>query len=38
VLSLNAGQWTELDAHEGPARVRAVPFEAIEIDLGALWV
>lgn len=37
VLSLDAGRWTVLGRHEGGARVRAAPFEAIELELGALW-
>jgi hypothetical protein len=38
VLSSKAGTWVGLDTHEGLARVRAMPFEAVEIELGALWV
>jgi Uma2 family endonuclease len=34
---LSGGQWTFVDAYEGDVRVRVEPFEALEIDLGALW-
>ncbi len=37
VLSLDAGKWASLATHEGPGNVRAVPFDAIELALGALW-
>ena len=37
-LSLEAGRWTQLDRYEGEARVRAAPFDAIELGLGALWI
>ena len=37
VLALESGKWSLLDSHEGRVRVRAVPFDAIEIDLGVLW-
>jgi Uma2 family endonuclease len=38
VLSLESGGWTQLDAHEGYTKVRAPPFDAIELELGALWI
>jgi Uma2 family endonuclease len=38
VMSLEAGRWTLLGSYEGEQGVRAVPFDAIEIELGALWV
>ena len=38
VLSLESGGWTQLDAHEGYMKVRAPPFDAIELELGALWI
>lgn len=38
VLSLDAQRWTPLGNYEGNAKVRAAPFDAIEIDLGALWI
>ena len=31
------GQWREVRVYQGDAKVRAVPFEAIEIELGGLW-
>jgi len=38
VLSLDSGRWMSLASHEGSARVRAPPFDALEPELGALWV
>ena len=38
VLSLESGRWAQLDAHEGRVSVRAAPFDAIELELGALWI
>ena len=38
VLSLESGKWTLLDSHEGRGSVRAAPFAAIELELGALWI
>jgi Uma2 family endonuclease len=38
VLSLESGRWAPLDAYEGSVRVRAVPFAAIELELGSLWI
>ena len=38
VLSLEAGRWTPLAEHEGESKFRAAPFDAIEIELGALWI
>lgn len=37
VYRLDAGRWTLLETFEGHARVRAEPFDAIELDLAALW-
>lgn len=37
VLSLEAGRWTPLGKHEGEAKVRAAPFDSIELELGSLW-
>jgi Uma2 family endonuclease len=37
-MSLKAGRWTQLDRYEGEAKVGAVPFDAIEFELGALWI
>jgi Uma2 family endonuclease len=38
VLSLDAGTWTHVGKYEGAARVRAAPFDAIELTLDALWI
>ncbi len=38
VMCLREGRWAQLGRYEGEARVRAVPFDAIELDLGALWI
>ncbi|MCU0255983.1 MAG: Uma2 family endonuclease, partial [Vicinamibacterales bacterium] len=37
VLRLEHGRWCLLDTHAGIVTVRAEPFEAIELELGALW-
>lgn len=37
VLALESGRWTLLASYEGRVGVRAVPFDAIELALGALW-
>lgn len=37
VYRLVDGRWLLLATHEGSARVRAEPFDAIELDLGPLW-
>lgn len=37
VLRLESQRWSLLAEHEGEARVRAEPFDAIELELGALW-
>jgi Uma2 family endonuclease len=37
VFRLTEGRWLLLTTHEGEARVRAEPFEAVELDLGGLW-
>jgi len=37
VLTLVSGRWTLVAAHEGNALARAEPFDAIELELGALW-
>lgn len=37
VLKLENGRWTILATHVGGAVVRAEPFEAIELELAALW-
>jgi Uma2 family endonuclease len=38
VMGLSDGRWSLIKTFEGDAKVRAEPFDAIEIDLGALWV
>ena len=38
VLALESGVWSALATHEGRAGVRTAPFDAIEIELGALWI
>lgn len=37
VYRLADGHWMEVDTHEGNARVRAEPFDVMELDLAALW-
>ena len=37
-MSLDAGRWTKLERYEGEAKVRAAPFDAIELELGTLWI
>lgn len=37
VYRLEGGRWAELDTFEGNTKVRAEPFEAIELDLARLW-
>lgn len=37
VLRLEGGQWRLVGAHRGDARVRAEPFDAVELDLALLW-
>ena len=34
---LIAGRWTELGSFEGEGKIHAVPFDAIELELGVLW-
>ena len=38
VMSLEAGRWMQVGRYEGEAKVRAAPFDAIERELGALWI
>src|SRR5437588_173748 len=38
VFRLDDGRWTRIAAHAGANKVRAEPFEGIELDLGLLWV
>jgi Uma2 family endonuclease len=37
VYRLDGGRWVLVETYEGDARVRAEPFEAIELSLAALW-
>jgi Uma2 family endonuclease len=37
VFSLDGSSYRLLDVSSGDALIRAVPFDAIEIELGALW-
>jgi Uma2 family endonuclease len=37
VLRLESGRWVIMATYEGDATVRAEPFEAIALELGALW-
>jgi Uma2 family endonuclease len=37
VWRLDDRRWREVDTWEGDVRVRAEPFESVEIDLGRLW-
>jgi Uma2 family endonuclease len=38
VYRLTEGRWVLLGTHEGEARVRVEPFDAVELELGGLWV
>ena len=38
VLWLVSGKWDRLALHEGRVNVRVPPFDAIELELGALWI
>ena len=38
VLTLDSGTWTPFEPHYGHVTIRAVPFDAIELELGALWI
>lgn len=38
VMFLEGGRWTQLGRYDGAAKVRAAPFDAIGLELGALWV
>jgi Uma2 family endonuclease len=37
VMSLEGGRWVQRGKHDGDAKARAAPFDAIEVELGALW-
>lgn len=38
VYRLQDGLWLRIGAHEGDERVRAEPFEAVELEIGAWWL
>ena len=39
VLALDErGEWAKRGAFEGRVNVRVVPFDAVELELGALWI
>ena len=38
VLSLESAGWAPVATHGGRDKVRAVPFDALELELGALWI
>jgi Uma2 family endonuclease len=38
VLALESQRWTLVASYEGGANVRAEPFDAIALELGALWI
>ncbi len=38
VYQRNESRWTLLNSFAGDERIRAAPFDAIEIDLGSLWL
>jgi len=37
VFTLAGGRWGEATVYQGAERVRAVPFDAVELDLALLW-
>jgi Uma2 family endonuclease len=37
VYRLEAGRWSLLDTYEGDDKVRAEPFDAVELDLASIW-
>jgi Uma2 family endonuclease len=37
VYRLEAGRWVLLETYEDDAKVHAEPFDAVELDLGAIW-
>jgi hypothetical protein len=38
VLSLDSGKWAARGTHNGRENVRVEPFDAIELELAALWI
>ncbi len=37
VYRLEQAGWVEVETFEGDAKIRAEPFDAVELDLGVLW-
>jgi hypothetical protein len=37
MLALDGGRWVVAAVHAGAAAVRAVPFEAVDLELALLW-
>lgn len=37
VFRLENERWSQISAHAGDEKVRAEPFDAVELDLGSLW-
>ena len=37
ILRLESGQWSLAATHEGEQAIRAEPFDAVALELGALW-
>ena len=38
VLLLDSGKWVQLSVHAGSVKARIPPFEAVELELGSLWI
>jgi Uma2 family endonuclease len=38
LMSLETGWWAQLGRYESEAKVRAAPFDAVELELGTLWI
>lgn len=37
IFQLQGQQWRTVGTWEGNVKVRAVPFDAVDLDLGSLW-
>lgn len=37
MLELTSAQWQLIATHQGDVNIRAAPFDAVELDLSALW-
>lgn len=37
IFQLRGQQWRTVGTWEGNVKVRAVPFDAVDLDLGSLW-